>query len=35
MQDTIAGVTISSQYKPKIASDKFPVLDTRPKTDMV
>lgn len=35
MQDTIAGVTISSQYKPQIDVNEFPVVDTRPMTDMV
>jgi type IV secretory pathway VirB9-like protein len=35
MQDTIAGVTTVSQYKPKIDMDKFPVVNTRPKTSMV
>ncbi len=35
MQDAIAGVTISSQYKPQIDVNKFPVVDTRPMTDMV
>ncbi|KAI9460032.1 P-loop containing nucleoside triphosphate hydrolase protein [Russula earlei] len=32
--DAIAGVTISSQYKPRINTDLFPVMDTRPKTNM-
>jgi hypothetical protein len=35
MQDAIAGVTINSQYKPQIDVNKFPVVDTRPMTDMV
>lgn len=35
MQDAIAGVTISSQYKPQIDMNEFPVVDTRPMTDMV
>jgi hypothetical protein len=35
MQDAIAGVTISSQYKPQIDVNEFPVVDTRPMTDMV
>ena len=35
MQDTIAGITISSQYKPQIDVNEFPVVDTRPMTDMV
>lgn len=34
-QDTIAGITVSSQYKPRIDTDKFPVVDTRPMTNMV
>ncbi|KAI0306724.1 P-loop containing nucleoside triphosphate hydrolase protein, partial [Multifurca ochricompacta] len=32
--DTIAGVTTSSQYKPRIDLDSFPVADTRPMTSM-
>ncbi|KAI9466064.1 P-loop containing nucleoside triphosphate hydrolase protein [Lactarius psammicola] len=32
--DAIAGVTISSQYKPQIDVNEFPVADTRPMTDM-
>ncbi|KAI9446595.1 P-loop containing nucleoside triphosphate hydrolase protein [Lactarius indigo] len=32
--DAIAGVTISSQYKPQIDVNEFPVVDTRPMTDM-
>ncbi|KAH9180405.1 P-loop containing nucleoside triphosphate hydrolase protein [Lactarius sanguifluus] len=32
--DAVAGVTISSQYKPQIDVNEFPVVDTRPMTDM-
>ncbi|KAH9966525.1 P-loop containing nucleoside triphosphate hydrolase protein [Russula dissimulans] len=32
--DAIAGVTMSSQHRPKIDTDAFPVMDTRPKTNM-
>ena len=35
MQETIAGVTTMSQYKPKIDMDKFPVVNTRPMSSMV
>ncbi|KAH9060008.1 P-loop containing nucleoside triphosphate hydrolase protein [Lactarius vividus] len=33
--DAVAGVTISSQYKPQIDVNEFPVVDTRPMTEMV
>ena len=35
IQDAIAGITVSSQYKPQIEANEFPVVNTRPMTDMV
>ncbi|KAI0273477.1 Sec63 Brl domain-containing protein [Gloeopeniophorella convolvens] len=32
--DSIAGVTVSSQYKPKLKTSLFPVQDTRPMTSL-
>jgi ATP-dependent DNA helicase HFM1/MER3 len=35
MQEKFAGVTVSQTFKPHIASDKYPTLDTRPLTLVV
>lgn len=35
LQDTYAGVTVSTVYKPNVGSSAFPVMDTRPQDSLV